>query len=281
MDVENIINAVVTAMKSELGIDVEVIRDRIPANPGSYFIIPFSSDDGEIQVEISNDLPRVKHAWAEKVYATIAIRHEDFSIVKDYGALYLDQQGNLLEAMLEIQIPSSNTDQDQPITENSNEDDGTVAAKAIIASALERMSKEFGATFLPENVVINKGSKTFTIATDGKDLYINKDFIEGLNEDEITFILTSTDLKLKNNYLLRKQDRDPLIWNIACDYVVNAILIKNGVGAIPKDAMISDTFTADMTAEEVYDTLMKDQNFINAAYHGGKITDYQFATSES
>lgn len=175
----------------------------------------------------------------------------------------------------------SNTDQDQPIAENTGEDSDALAAKAIIAGALERMSKEFGATFLPDNIVVSKGYETFTIATNGKDLYINKDFIESLNEDEVTFILTSTDLKLKNNYLLRKEDRDPLIWNIACDYVVNAILIKNGVGAMPKDALFSDTFTADMTAEHVYATLMKHQDFVSAAYRGDKISDYQFASSES
>lgn len=169
----------------------------------------------------------------------------------------------------------SNTDQNQPAIKNTGETSNAMAAKAVVASALKRMSKEFGETLLPDNIIISEGAETYTIATNGKDLYISEDFIESLNENEINFILTSTDLKLKNNYILRKEDRDPLIWNIACDYVVNAILIKNGVGAMPKDAMLSDAFTADMTAEQVYDTLMKDQDFVIAAYRGDKISDYR------
>jgi predicted metal-dependent peptidase len=55
--------------------------------------------------------------------------------------------------------------------------------------------------------------------------------------------------------MLRRKDRDPVLWNIACDHVVNALILDSGLklpdGAIPP--------IRGKTAEEVYEGLLQKQ----------------------
>ena len=51
--------------------------------------------------------------------------------------------------------------------------------------------------------------------------------------------------------------RDPFLWNVACDYVVNGWLIELGVGVMP-DGALHDPTLAGLSAEEVYDRIASD-----------------------
>jgi predicted metal-dependent peptidase len=53
----------------------------------------------------------------------------------------------------------------------------------------------------------------------------------------------------------RGRGRDPRLWNIACDFVVNAWLIEAGIGTLPGVGALYDPRLAGMSAEEVYDLL--------------------------
>ena len=96
-----------------------------------------------------------------------------------------------------------------------------------------------------------------TAATDGKSFFYNADFINKLSEKERNFIVAHEVLHPALKHLWRKNGRQHLPWNCACDFAIN-LLIKESdpSGAIfsaPKGVLLDNKY-ANMTAEEIYDT---------------------------
>lgn len=91
-----------------------------------------------------------------------------------------------------------------------------------------------------------------TAATDGRNLYYNREFIKGLKPDELLFLLGHEVLHCVYEHLGRRGSRDPKIWNMANDYIVNYTLVKEKLGKMPSMGLYSDKYTDEMTSEEVY-----------------------------
>jgi predicted metal-dependent peptidase len=97
-----------------------------------------------------------------------------------------------------------------------------------------------------------------TAATDGRHFYYNKAFIDSLDDDELVFLFGHEVGHCVYNHMGRRGEREPQVWNMAGDYLINDMLITNNVGRkITKVPILHDTKYRDMTAEEVYDELMK------------------------
>jgi len=97
-----------------------------------------------------------------------------------------------------------------------------------------------------------------TAATDGRHFYYNKAFIDSLDDDELVFLFGHEVGHCVYNHMGRRGDREPQVWNMAGDYLINDMLITNNVGRkITKVPILHDTKYRDMTAEEVYDSLMQ------------------------
>ena len=97
-----------------------------------------------------------------------------------------------------------------------------------------------------------------TAATDGRHFYYNKPFIDSLDDDELVFLFGHEVGHCIYNHMGRRGDRDPQIWNMAGDYVINDMLIQNSIGRkITKVDILWDPKYRDMTTEEVYDELVK------------------------
>ena len=56
----------------------------------------------------------------------------------------------------------------------------------------------------------------------------------------------------------RRRGRDPYLWNVACDYVINQWLVEMGVGSIPKFGGLYDPDLKDLSAEMIYDRIAAD-----------------------
>ena len=65
-----------------------------------------------------------------------------------------------------------------------------------------------------------------TAATNGKEISYNPDFFATLFEGERNYVLMHEVLHILLGHWKRKGERDPELWNIACDYVVNGLLDK-------------------------------------------------------
>ena len=74
-----------------------------------------------------------------------------------------------------------------------------------------------------------------TAAVDGRNIYYNKNFFKKLDVDEIQFVLCHEVLHVAFDHLGRRSHRDPSWWNMANDYVINAVLIKDRIGKMPTE----------------------------------------------
>ncbi|MEG0909937.1 MAG: M48 family metalloprotease, partial [Bacilli bacterium] len=93
--------------------------------------------------------------------------------------------------------------------------------------------------------------------TDGKVIYYNSDFLNGLNEEEQTFVFAHEVCHIAFNHILRSDGKDPQVWNIATDAVINAFLERDGLKIIAGNVNIDVAINYD--AEQLYEKLLKDK----------------------
>jgi predicted metal-dependent peptidase len=87
------------------------------------------------------------------------------------------------------------------------------------------------------------------------EIYVNP--LAALARDEWRFVLAHEMLHAALRHGDRVGTRDPYLWNVAADYVINGWLIEMGVGAAP-EGLLHDPALAGMSAEAVYDLIVRD-----------------------
>ena len=92
-----------------------------------------------------------------------------------------------------------------------------------------------------------------TAYTDGVVVGYNPAFTEALPMDEVKGLLAHEALHYMLKHMLRRGDRDPKKWNMACDYVVNDILKTSGF-SIPEGGLHNPGYSG-MTVEHVYNMI--------------------------
>ena len=97
-----------------------------------------------------------------------------------------------------------------------------------------------------------------TMATDGTSLFFSPDFVEKISEPEVLGVLCHEVLHVAYAHHLRRGKREPRLWNIACDYAINLIVVDAGM-KLPQGALLSDDFKG-MGAEKIYDLLKQEQD---------------------
>ncbi len=102
-----------------------------------------------------------------------------------------------------------------------------------------------------------------TAAVDGRNLYFNTQFFNAMDNKEIEFVVAHEILHMVFDHLGRRDwhgaDRNPMLYNIAADYIVNNLLVRDGIGKTPKIVDCFQDFKFEgWTSEEVYDELFKE-----------------------
>ena len=93
-----------------------------------------------------------------------------------------------------------------------------------------------------------------TAAVDGRNLYYNTQFFNAMNNKEIEFVVAHEILHMVFDHMGRREDRDPMIYNISADYIVNNTLVRDRIGTIPSIVQCYQDFKYEgWTSEEVYD----------------------------
>lgn len=95
-----------------------------------------------------------------------------------------------------------------------------------------------------------------TAATDGRDIYVNNTFFSTLSADEQEGLLLHEVLHAALLHVPRRGGRDPLLWNIAADIVINGMLLGEGY-ALPEGGL-RDKRREKLSAEEIYELLLRD-----------------------
>ena len=95
-----------------------------------------------------------------------------------------------------------------------------------------------------------------TAAVDGRNLYFNTQFFNAMSNKEIEFVIAHEILHMVFDHLGRREDRNPMLYNIAADYIVNNELVDGRIGTKPKIVDCYQDFKyRGWTSEEVYDDL--------------------------
>jgi predicted metal-dependent peptidase len=97
-----------------------------------------------------------------------------------------------------------------------------------------------------------------TAAVDGRNLYYNTQFFNAMNNKEIEFVVAHEILHMVFDHLGRREERNPMLYNIAADYIVNNTLVRDRIGHKPKIVDCFQDFKYEgWTSEDVYDDLFE------------------------
>lgn len=112
----------------------------------------------------------------------------------------------------------------------------------------------FGAIASKLELVVNDDIESFK--SNGVRLEYNTDYLHGLGEGEIEFVLANGAMHASLSYKSRQNQRSSWLWQLSTDYAVNDMLVQNGM-KIPPRAHYDERFSG-MYAEEIY-ALLKEE----------------------
>ena len=104
-----------------------------------------------------------------------------------------------------------------------------------------------------------EATEVHTMATNGRTVWFNTAWCEAQGVEKTMGVVAHEVLHVVNKHHLRRRDRDPRLWNIACDLFVNRILLADQYG-LP-DTLIFDHGGrfAGLPVEVIYHRLLEEQ----------------------
>ena len=101
-----------------------------------------------------------------------------------------------------------------------------------------------------------------TLATNGTNIYYSPKFVDTLSDGELAYIALHEVLHAALGHIWRRENRDPRLWNIATDFVVNAYLddIAKSEKLLTSPSIgLHDAQYINDSAEQVYAKLLKNE----------------------
>ena len=96
-----------------------------------------------------------------------------------------------------------------------------------------------------------------TVGTDGETIYYNPEYLEGLSVEEQTFIFAHEVCHIAFNHILRSEGKNPELWHIATDGVINQFLKRDGLKMAPGVVDMAEAINYD--AEQLYEKLLQEK----------------------
>lgn len=93
------------------------------------------------------------------------------------------------------------------------------------------------------------------VDAEAKEIYVDG---RRLDEASCRFVLAHEMLHVGLRHGARRQGRDPFLWNVACDYVINGWLVEMGLGDLPPFGALLDPALKGLSAEAIYDRIVTD-----------------------
>lgn len=113
-----------------------------------------------------------------------------------------------------------------------------------------------------------------TACTNGRDEMYGREFVEGLSDAELRFVVLHENYHKLYRHLTTWRHlykENPPVANQACDYVINFKIVddnKDGFATMPEGGLLSDTFEG-MDSAQVYNTLKQEQEDGGQGRSGG------------
>ena len=96
-----------------------------------------------------------------------------------------------------------------------------------------------------------------TARTDGETIYYNPEYLEGLSVEEQTFVFAHEVCHIAFNHILRSEGKNPKLWTIATDGVINQFLKRDGLKMAPGVVDMAEAINYD--AEQLYEKLLQEK----------------------
>lgn len=110
----------------------------------------------------------------------------------------------------------------------TNEDARRKISKAAVGLLLRHPF--FGSLLYRHDVLISESVETAAV-TLNRTILLNPEFVKKCSAPQLEFLLAHEVMHVVFAHIARRGDRDPVIYNIACDAVINETLIAEDVGA--------------------------------------------------
>ena len=118
----------------------------------------------------------------------------------------------------------------------------------------------FGTEIANAKIEFTDDLQSHTAATDGRNIYIDRNYFESLNKDERIFLIAHEIMHIKFRHMDRLIDkdgkqRDSNLWNIATDAIINANLARDGFTI--KEGYVDMPEALKYSSEEFYQILLE------------------------
>lgn len=110
-----------------------------------------------------------------------------------------------------------------------------------------------------------------TAWTDGASMGFNPPFVAQLSADELKGVIAHEVMHCASGHPWRRGEREPLRWNLACDYAINHILLDSGL-TLPSGCLRDKAFNGKW-AEWIYDRIQVEQITIGFGSGGDDVRD--------
>ncbi len=120
----------------------------------------------------------------------------------------------------------------------------------------------FGSEIAVANIEFRDDLPFHTAATDGKNIYVDPEYFASLSENDRLFTIAHVIMHIKFMHMYRLADkdgkkRDPELWNIATDAIINANLERDGFTI--KEGYVNMPEALNYSAEEFYEILLREK----------------------
>jgi predicted metal-dependent peptidase len=138
----------------------------------------------------------------------------------------------------------------------------------------------FASLLLNMPIVEDKSVKT--LATDGDRILYNPDFMAKLSLPETVFVMAHETMHCVFQHMFRRGTKNHNKYNIAADYVINDLLVKEKIGVMPDGCLLDANLVkaGNYTTEGVYALLPDSDENKGAGDAGGALDDVNDAAND-
>jgi len=117
----------------------------------------------------------------------------------------------------------------------------------------------FGTLLCPMQMKPRNEIETF--ATNGVSIFYNEEYADSLSTELVTGVLLHEVMHCGFFHVTRRGTRNPMVWNMACDYAINPLLVKYGI-KLPEGALLDEKY-AEWSADRIYNDLIKGATIVD------------------
>ena len=139
-----------------------------------------------------------------------------------------------------------------PVTEEQ----AKAAKKKLMRARSQMILKQPFFGTLVMRLALKENQEMPTMAVDGINMFYSPHFVNKITEFELIGVLSHETLHCAFHHMTRIGNRNPKLWNVACDYAINQIVKDSGL-MLPSPHL-DDPKYHDMTADNIYTALLED-----------------------